>query len=554
MLRLRVVPPRGEPYERRLDADTVVVGRGEGCDLVLADAFLSRRHARLQRDGDGWAIEDLGSRNGTRVNGQALSGRRPLLAGDVVELSASSFEVLGEGTIAPSTAGADDYDSTATDATFFRSAAEMLEAGSRAGSPDSGEDELLRIADRLRLVNEVHQDLGRSLALEELLDRMLDRVFDHLKPERGAIYLRNSEGGFYIAAQRSLPGTGDEALRSSSLIREVAEKGLAALVLDARTDERFSQAHSMLDFGVRSLLAAPLLDGEGSVGMIVLDSRLPIRQFTQEDMELLVSLASAAALRIRNVALAEEAAERRRMAAELSLARRIQVALLPEHLPEVPGWEIFAGNIPSRGVSGDFYEVVPRDGGLELVVVIADVSGKGMAASLLTASLEALLAVPLEEGLGPAEISTRVSPLLFRRTPPEKYATAFLTCLHGPTGEVRFTCAGHNPALLIRAGGAVERLTAGGPPLGLLPKAEYTSGSVVMEPGDNLLLYTDGTVEAVNAEDEEYGIERLSAICSAHRADSPADLAAAIEADVDAFVEGVPFADDRTLVVTRRTA
>jgi serine phosphatase RsbU (regulator of sigma subunit) len=384
-----------------------------------------------------------------------------------------------------------------------------------------------------------------------MLERLLDRVFDHLRPERGAIYLSRPDGGYQAAARRPAGGGPDEAL-SSSLVREVAEKGLAALVLDARTDARFAAAQSMLDLGVRSLVAAPLLDGEGSLGMIVLDSRLGVRQFVEEDMELLVSLASAAALRIRNIGLAEEAAERRRMAAELELARRIQVALLPDALPAVAGWRLHAGNLPSRGVSGDFYQVVPRAEGREIVLVVADVSGKGMAASLLTASLEALLAAPLEEGLPPEEMAARVSRLLHRRTPPEKYATAFLAVAEPATGVIAYTSAGHNPALLVRAGGEIERLSVGGPPIGLLPQAEYRAGRVEMAPGDTLLIYTDGIVEAADPDDEEYGLERLEAVAAARRGDEPAALAQAIEEDVEAFARGVPIADDRTVVIARR--
>lgn len=546
MIRLRVLPPQGVPYEHRPAGDSITVGRATGCDLVLADSFLSRQHARLWRDGDGWWIEDLGSRNGTRVNGEPVEAPRRVAPGDVIHMSGSALEVhAAEEEVLPASAGGD---LELGDQTYFRSAAELLAA---AQPPSEAPDDVSRYAERLRLVNEVHRDLGRSLALDEMLERLLDRVFDHLRPERGVIYLSRPDGGYQAAARRPAGGGPDEAL-SSSLVREVAEKGLAALVLDARTDARFAAAQSILDLGVRSLVAAPLLDGETSLGMIVLDSRLGVRQFVEADMELLVSLASAAALRIRNIALTEEAAERRRMAAELELARRIQVALLPDALPAVPGWRLHAGNIPSRGVSGDFYQVVPRADGRELVFVVADVSGKGMAASLLTASLEALLATPLEEGRPPEEMAARVSRLLHRRTPPEKYATAFLAVAEPATGALTYTSAGHNPALLLRAGGAVERLSVGGPPIGLLPQAEYGAGRLEMASGDTLLLYTDGIVEAADPDDEEYGLERLEALAVARRHEEPAVIAQAIEAEVEAFVRGVPIADDRTVVIARR--
>ncbi len=142
--------------------------------------------------------------------------------------------------------------------------------------------------------------------------------------------------------------------------------------------------------------------------MIALSSRLQVRQFDEEDLELLVSLASVAALHVRNVALAEEAAERRRMTEELALARRIQVGLLPAALPEVPGWELHGGSVPSREASGDYYLVARREEAGDCVVMVVDVSGKGIAAALLTASVEALAAGFLELGLAPAEVCDRV--------------------------------------------------------------------------------------------------------------------------------------------------
>ena len=548
MLRLSVHPPQGDAFERRVEGESVVLGRGLDCDLSIADPFLSRRHARLVAGDSGWRIEDLGSRNGTRVNGELVEGLRPVGAGDVIEISGCRIEVLGDGTATPRP------EKDLSDATYFRSAAELLE--SQTGEIAADEDELRRWAERLSVVNEVHRDLGRPLSLPELLERTLDRVFDHLQPERGVIYLRREDGTFEPAAHRAKAGSG-EILHSTNLLREVAENGLAALVFDVESDERFAEAKSMLDFGVRSLVAAPLLDAEGSLGMIALDSRLPVRQFREVDMEMLVSIASAAALRIRNLALAEEAAERRRLQTELDLARRIQIALLPEDLPEPEGWSLYGGNLPSRGVSGDFYEVVAReseDGEPEVVLVIADVSGKGMAASLLTASLEALLAPHVEAGLPPDDVATRASHLLYRRTPPEKYATVFLAALDPATGRVRYACAGHNPALVLRQGGEVERLAATGPPLGLLPLGTYRPAEITLAPGDTLVLYTDGFVEAENRDGEEYGIDRLEAVCRDRRAAPPADLAEAIEADAERHAQGVPFADDRTLVIARREA
>jgi len=550
MLKLHIVPPEGLPFDHPFQGDSLVVGRAADADLTLADPFLSRRHSRFYRAGSAVYVEDLGSRNGTLLNGQKVLEPSPLAVGDTIKISGSLLTLQEE---APSAHRVTQVDDVLEDGTIFRNAAEVLD---RQGSADAaqaqGEAGLRRYADRLKLLNEIHQALGQSLSLEGLLGLILERALDHLRPDRGAILLKEADGELRPAAIRSITGDLAELRFSRSLVREVTEKNMAALVLDTLTDVRFAEAPSILFSGVRSLVAAPLLGPEGALGMIVLESRLQVRQFGEEDLELLVSLAAVAALHLRNLRLVLEAEERRRLEEELALARRIQVALLPSQLPEVAGWELYGANFPSRVVSGDYYEVVPRAEDREVVLMIADVSGKGMAASLLTASLQAFSAGPIEDGLPPDEICVRLSRLLFRRTPPEKFATAFLAVLETATGLLRYTNAGHNPSVIVRAGGEVEALGPTGIPLGLLPGARYRAAETTLAPGDLLVLYTDGISEAADPDDEEYGLERIQKVCALHRKDACPALAAALEEDLETFARGVPFADDRTLVLARR--
>jgi len=271
-------------------------------------------------------------------------------------------------------------------------------------------------------------------------------------------------------------------------------------------------------------------------------------------MELLVTLASVAALKIRNAALAEEAAERRALQAQLDEARRIQVRLLPKELPNPPGYQLMGRNIPYVGVSGDFYQVVPRKDDRECVIFLADVSGKGMAASLLTMSIEALAAGPIAEGDEPEEICTKISQRLFQRTPAEKYATGFVTVLIPETGEVRYTNAGHNSALLVHADGSCEILATCGLPIGLMPIASYEVRTATLQPGSTLFIYTDGITEAENPEGEEYGLDRLRDCLLRCRSQGPEQMAATIENDLAEFVRDVPYADDRTLIIAQRLA
>jgi phosphoserine phosphatase RsbU/P len=576
VFKLHIVPAEGAPFVHELRGDSLVIGRAAGCDLALADPFLSRQHSRFFRRGERLFVEDLGSRNGTHVNGRPVHGPTEVGPGDAIQISGSVLTLVPPGgpTASGAPAGVGGGEAPGDggfDNTVFlsrQSAADLLEQQTAAAAAALGDEALRRYAERLKLLNEVHQALGRSLTLDALLELILDRVFDHLRPEQGVIFLKRPDGQLERAASRAVDAAQAESvelLGSRSLAREVADRGAAALVLDAQTDVRLAGAESIMISGVRSLLAAPLLEREGTLGMIVLGSKVAVRQFNEEDMDLLVSVASVAALYIRNLALAEEAAERRLLAEELALARRIQLALLPPSLPELPGWELYGANTPSRGVSGDYFAVVTRTAGAvgaggdgspggarECVLMVADVSGKGMAASLLTASLEAFAAGPIEDGLPPDEICAKLSRLLYRRTPPEKYATAVVAALALDSGVLRYANAGHNPPLVVRAGGAVEELAATGVPIALLPAAGYEAAEIRLAPGDSLVLYTDGIVEANDPDGEEYGNERLADLCRRHSHASCADLAAALDADLEAFVRGVPFADDRTLVMARR--
>jgi phosphoserine phosphatase RsbU/P len=541
-IRLRVTPPIGEPFEHLCEADTLVVGRSSKADLVLSDRFLSRQHARFFREGDGWVVEDLGSRNTTLLNGRPLATPARLSTGDLVKLSETVISV--EGFDATSSRPKSDSSSktSSSDTIVLRSASELLATVERES------------AGRLKMLNEVHRALAASLSLDELLEAVLDRTFVHLGPEEAVIYLRKPHGGLERAASRRLPSARGDFFFSRSLEHEVAEKGQVALVLDAQTDERFAAAESILSSGVRSLIAAPLIDSAGSHGMIVLSSRVHVRRFSEQDMELLAALGSVAALRLRNLSLAEEGARRRELEKEMALARQIQLTLLPEQLPEIPGYSLFAANDASRAVSGDFYEFQGRDESDEQVIVIADVSGKGMAASLLAASFDALLMGPIEVGQPTDQICTKVSRRLFKKSPPERYVTAFIAALDPGSGRMSYTNAGHNPGLLFRGDGSVQRLEANGMPLGLFPVVEYERVETTLARGELLLLYTDGITEAANPHGEEFGIDRLQNVVARYTREPLVAVAVAIETAVEVFADGTPFGDDRTMVLLRREA
>lgn len=539
-LLLRVEPHLGDGFTHETTQDSLVIGRSPSADLVVPEQYISRQQARVFRQDGTWFVEHLGGRNPTRLNGRVIKGPSRVGPGDVIAVSQTRILVQQPEPKLPS-------------GTLFRKASALIAAREARALESTAETGNARDwTNWLRTLNEFYRQLAGPVTLREVLELVLDRTFSDLQPEEGVIFLRRADGEYEQAAARRVVDTGEAFLYSRSLIAAVTEKGLAALVTDAGSDLRFAGSESIVRSGIRSLVAAPLLDPEGCPGMIALGSRAHLRCFTEDDMEALVSLAAAAALRIRNLALAEEAAERRVLEKELALARQIQVALLPDSLPRLRGFEVFASSHPTRAVSGDLYQVQQRAEGRECVLLVVDVSGKGMAASLLMASVEALAAGPIEVGQPPEEIFTKVSRRLWIRTSPERYATGFVAVLHPESGRLCYANAGHNAALLLRRAGEVEPLPATGLPLGLLPQGDYGREERVLGPGDGVLIYTDGITEATGPSGEEYGVERLIDLSRRHLEQGVDALAAALDRDLAAFAEGVPFGDDRTLIILRR--
>lgn len=549
-MRVRLVTRESLTPERELEGDSIVIGRSPGCELVLPDPLLSRRHARLFRRNDRWYLEDLGSRNGTRLNGRPLEAATELKPGDTITVSNSSIEVLDLGT-----SGAPSQSPVGSGQTVvLRSTKEILGTAEieTGGTTQLAKEELRRVSQRLAVINRFYRLLDGVSETRALLEATLDLLYEYFDADAGAIYLKKESGECEIVA--SLPREREvaELFNSRTLVRDVAEGGMAALVLDTPSDERYGQAKSLVEAGLRSFVAAPLESIDTPLGMVVLASERFSRRFVEEDLELLTSLAALTSSRVRNLELTHEAAEASKIRQELEAARAIQERLLPTVLPELRNFELQAVNVASSGVSGDFYQVVERKAEDECVVLLADVSSKGTAAALLAAMLDSFAAEPMLEGREPEDVFTRLNRLLEERTPPEWFATAYLAKLNTRSGRLRYASAGHNPALLIRGNGEIEQLAKTGLPLGVMSGVSYGGVDATLDAGDWLVVYTDGITEAFNATKDEYGLDRLISVCLEERNATAEGMLTAIRDDVERFSDGEPRADDQTLVIFHR--
>jgi len=274
-----------------------------------------------------------------------------------------------------------------------------------------------------------------------------------------------------------------------------------------------------------------------------------VLDFTPTDARLLSLFANQAAAAIETARLHKEAIEKERIERELELAAAIQRQILPRDLPRVPGLEIAARNIPTRQVGGDYFDFFPLSDG-RLAFLVADVSGKGVPAALLVSTVHAAVHLQIDEAKTLPDLVARIDRHLQRYAATRKFLTAFFGLIEPESGVLRFVSAGHNPALLRRSGGEIERLGATGVPLGMFPNSKWREEVLPIGRGDLLCVYTDGVTEALDAADEEFGVDRLARLLDDA---PPAEICRRVFEAVSAFAADVPQYDDQTLLLVHRT-
>lgn len=428
----------------------------------------------------------------------------------------------------------------------------------------------------LHLYREVNLIYGFSEKLAALLD--LDRVAQLTMQEArhlivatdGAILLLDDATGLLT----TIAAFGDEFPRLPSLgsgqgiVGAVAASGVGEIVNDVAADPRRVAA-----VDVQSLVCAPLKVGEKVIGVIALASTLPMA-YEARELKLLNTLALQTATAIENARLFERtvqaALERERLMAlnqeaevaragferELDLAARIQADLFPAALPRIPGYALAARNRPARRCGGDYYDAVVTTGaqGPGALLCVADVSGKGLPASLLMSHMQATLRALLGRTASLTELAGEASTLLYGSTAGNKYVTAALLDLDPVAGRARYLSAGHINSWKFQRDGAVLSLGSTGSPLGLLPPGlPYDETQVDIAPGDCLVLCSDGVTDAQNEAEEEFGEDRLATVVRA-AVDEPVEAIVGRVFDaIDAFAGAAPQFDDITLMVLRRS-
>ena len=418
--------------------------------------------------------------------------------------------------------------------------------------------------DTERVLNELSAEVRKFTDAKPLLETVARCVAETLHVEQIGMLLRG-DGNFKLSQAVGLVtgGNGTLALAgNSSTIRNLTNTNAPALLYRddpeawyLMADEAERQVLDTLD----TELLLPLSGTHKLMGVMALGPKLSEAAYSKSDLHLLQTLATQTglALEVSELAhsLAREAAQRERVNREIEIAREVQERLFPQAMPAVPGATVAGACRPAQGVGGDYYDLIPLQDG-RLGIAIGDVSGKGISAALLMASLRASLrGVALDNPRNFARLMDKVNRLVYEASADNRYATFFFGAYDATTQMLECVNAGHNAPLVLRQNGdgAVDvlRLEADGPVVGLLPFAPYSEQSLQLQPGDLMIAYTDGISEAMTRDDEEWGEDRMIAAAAAVNGSSAKDVLVSMFAAADAFTAGAPQHDDMTLLILK---
>ena len=552
----------GPPERISVTQPRTVIGRHPGCDIAIQDKNVSRQHAAIVVDDACAALEDLGSRNGTFLNGTPVRGRMPLTRGDAIAIAKHVIRVLRAGHHEDPDHGAtclfEDTDGAAGFVDGDARSPSIISQFDPSGDGDDPQSDAAAAA-TFRAVTSFGRLLGAAMAFDDLLPRLADALVEIFPgAERAFVLLVDPESKRLVLRAKRVRGPEEPGpvRLSRTLVERVVASRRAILSADAAADSRFNVHESVIQNNIQSVMCVPVQRDDGEVlGVLYVDSRQRSAGFTTQDLHVLAGLASQVS---RSLALAiahDEELAREKQLRDLEHARAVQQALLPREPAAIPGYEVFHHYEAARQVGGDLFAYVPLRGG-SIAVVLADVSGKGVSAALVMAALQGEIRFGLASEPDVAHALTRINDGFCRSGWEGRFATA-LICVIDPAGHhATVGNAGHHQ-LLVRGGGdGTVRSVADGLgdlPLGYVPGHAYSSCDIDVQPGDTLVLATDGITEALDNEGGLYGLERLALVLADARGDVEA-IGRRVLDDVARHTAGQVQSDDMCLICIRRLA
>jgi sigma-B regulation protein RsbU (phosphoserine phosphatase) len=535
---IQILSPDGQTRIVPLDCERISLGRSSITELCYPDdSGLSRQHLAFEKQGDEWVIKDLGSKNGTLLNGVRIASAQILKPGDRV--TAGHLILIFDSATTRATRPVVFFEDVADDqatssSTVISGLADVIQAD--AVKPEAGS---AHVSALIRAGNE----LAGQRPLPELFRFILGLAMEAVQAERGVLMTLEADE-LVIRANKG------EGFRISSAVRDRVIKGSSVLVRDTSLDDAFKERRSIVEQHVRTLMAVPLQTQNTIIGLIYVDSPGLIREFTRDDLSLLTVMANVAANRIEHARFAEMEQARQIMARELEQAAEIQRSFLPAVAPNVPGLDLAGHNAACRTVGGDYFDFFAYPNG-RVAMVLGDVSGKGMPASLLMMGLQARVQSLIDEPESLAHVMTRINRITSANCPRNRFISFFMCVLDVATGALTYANAGHNPPIIVRTDGSHELLEGGGPVLGILGNMEFQEYTAKMNKGDIFAIYSDGVTEAATPNDEEFEIENLVKTLRANSTQSASTMIEEVNKALTAWTEGAPPADDITLIVAR---
>jgi len=534
-----VYSPLFSPFRQQLQGPTISIGRASDCSIPVKDRYLSRRHAEIVSSDGHWVLKDLGSANGTYLNGSRVERELRLHAGDRIRLGDTEivFETSEHNT--------DRFLAVADTAASTTISVPLHDSEIRLDTGDLS---------KLKTLNQLARELLEDRPMDQLFGFITERVLEHTGASRAAIGLLAGDSQTFVNVEvRRQDKNDDSELRiSRTVLDEVVKEKKALAFMDVSMEEKLSRAKSIVMQGIRSILCAPLTIGSSVVGVLYVDYLFTQRTISEQDVRLVAQIARFAAIKLETTRLREDAIQKRIMDEELKTASTIQRGLLPPAPTGVPGYTFAGASHPCRTVSGDYYDFVVRPDG-KVYFAIADVSGKGVTAGLMMAGLQASFRIFCKTNPTPAQLVSQLNVALKENLPQSKFVTLFLGRLDTGTGLIEYANAGHTPPLWIRGKEVVE-LEETDLVLGVVTRADYLNRTLQLDPGDSLVLFTDGVTEAENIAEEQLGLDPVCEMLRTMHGSEADAILETIDTHVHEFTGEVPNGDDVTMLAMTRLA
>ena len=562
-----------------LTGNRMILGRHPNCEIVLDNAAVSRHHAQILQSHGNFYLEDLRSRNHTFLNQIPLQGRTELQDEDIIKICDFVFafhtkrpsenggdsswvsEPPGRTVISSGKSGAD----SAPGEDGATAAAKAISNDERPSSiistinaaPEGGLRLGVKPEVKLRAILSISRALAQTFQIDEVLQKTLEELFQVFpQADEGFILLQDPRSRkLVVSATKTRSGRPDDSVRiSTTVVEKVMRDREAVLSHDASADARFEKSESLSKLRIRSMICVPLINPDGNaIGVIQLDAKDLRNQFTQDDLDVLVAIASQVALAVENVRMHEQMIKQRDMEEQMGLAVQVQLEFLPDSPPQLPGYEFFDFYEAALEVGGDYFDYIELSP-LRVAILLGDVAGKGVPAALLMAKLSALARFQMLTKATMAEALDGLNAEISSRGVGHRFVTLAVALLDAKKHEVTIANAGHLPPLMRQADGTVLELgnDVAGTPLGIEPETHFRTATYPIAPGDILVLHTDGITEAMNDRQKVYGRQRLKKLL-AKPVRNVQELGERILKDAETYAKDRFQRDDICLVCVQRT-